>query len=115
MSLYMIRNSKQEKPNIEIINGDRQPLGVHYRETPFSMTKINYEEGDKFYLLSDGIIDQFDELKALKYEKKRLRNFLEHKSGLPMAIQKLEFSRQMISWKGGSGQIDDQLLVGLMI
>ena len=90
------------------------PISVHYQiNKSFSTKKINYNSGDRIYLFSDGIIDQFGGKNNKRFMKKR---FLE----LLLDIQQTEINKQSElllksynNWRKNTDQIDDILILGV--
>ena len=78
--LYLIHNR-----NIQIIKGDRQPVGVHpfNKQVPFKTHHLELENNDALYLFSDGITDQFGGANNKKFTAKRLQNALLEIVALP--------------------------------
>jgi serine phosphatase RsbU (regulator of sigma subunit) len=75
--------------------------------------KIN--EGDSFYIFSDGIVDQFGGQKNKKFLTKRLKQVLFDAQMYDMEEQKKIIQKSIIDWKGKNQQIDDILLVGVQV
>ena len=100
--------------NVFEIKADRMPISVHYQITKsFTTTKINYTSGDRIFLFSDGIIDQFGGKKNKRFMKK---NFIE----LLLNIQSNDIKKQSDlivkayeNWKNNNEQIDDILVLGI--
>ena len=107
---YLIRDDQ-----ITEFKGDNMPIAMFYRMDPFNFKDIEIKKGDVFYLLTDGIIDQFGGELNQKFGRKRIMElFLEiHK--LPMVEQKDIINKAFIDWKGNQDQIDDITIVGLRI
>lgn len=116
--LYLIRNSK-----LEIIKPDKQPIGRHAMETkPFTTHRIPLEQGDCFYIFTDGIADQFGGSKGKKFKYQQLQEILLQNHRLPMAEQKQILVNAINNWinrpedEGGAfDQTDDMLVIGFRI
>ena len=107
--LYLVRNG-------ELIEhkGDRMPIGHHDGETlPFSQETIELRKGDRFYLFSDGICDQFGGPLGKKLRSAGLKQWLVDTAPLSMDDQYQSISDRFRLWKGKEEQIDDVLLIGL--
>lgn len=76
---------------------------------------LDLEEGDTFYMASDGFQDQFGGEHNKKYMKKRFRNFLLSISHLTMYEQQQRIEQEFDNWKGDGGQTDDVLLMGIRV
>lgn len=75
--------------------------------------KIN--DGDSFYLFSDGIVDQFGGAKNKKFLTKRLKQVIFDSQMYKMEEQKRIIQKSIIDWKGKNIQVDDILMVGVKI
>lgn len=118
--LWIVRN----KTLLEY-RGDRMPIGIYIAEKEsFTNHVIKIEHGDRLYLFSDGITDQYGyengELK--KFTAKRLRQFLEKNHSLPMNVQKIFLDTLLHDWKVSNDirlpaaqQTDDITVLGIHI
>jgi serine phosphatase RsbU (regulator of sigma subunit) len=68
---------------------------------------------DIIYFFTDGYHDQFGGPNEKKFSTKRLRKKLHEIHALPMAEQKAELEKTMVSWKGNFEQLDDILVMGI--
>lgn len=109
-SLYIIREGKL----IEI-KANKQPVGKHYRQNPFTNHKINLKENDSIYTFSDGFADQFGGVKGKKFMVKRLRNLLISISDKAISDQKGILFKEFNDWKGQLEQVDDVCIIGLKV
>lgn len=110
----MIKISQNE---LFTISGARVPVGSNQygKSKQYYKTDINYKEGDKFYLFTDGYQDQFGGPKGKKFQRKKMRNLLHQISKLPMAEQRDLLERTLSDWQKDEEQTDDILLIGLTI
>ncbi|MEO8588325.1 MAG: SpoIIE family protein phosphatase [Flavobacteriales bacterium] len=109
--LYLIRRG-------ELIEhkGDRMPIGFADGEMgPFSTVTISLEAGDRIFLFSDGIQDQFGGQHGKKLKSAGLKAWLLTTATLPMDEQYQAVSDLFRMWKGDAEQIDDVLLIGLQV
>ncbi len=110
--LVMVREQKCRtyKPN-------RFPIGgVHYdAQRSFDEQIIEIQPGDRFYMFSDGYVDQFGGEKDKKFMMKRLYPLLEGMNGTPMNKQKEVLEAEFLAWKKGNEQVDDVTFVGIEI
>jgi serine phosphatase RsbU (regulator of sigma subunit) len=104
----------QNKLLIELA-ADKQPVGVHERETNFNQRYLKLNKGDLIYLFSDGLPDQFGGPKGKKFKYKQLSELLLSVAHLPMKDQKEKISFAFDNWKGNLEQVDDVTLVGIRI
>jgi len=71
-SMYLIRNNEL----IEF-KADRMPIGIHPKDSnKFTNHEIQLENGDTFYLFSDGYVSQFGGEKDEKFKTKRFTEIL---------------------------------------
>ena len=107
--LYYIREGELIQ-----IKGSKHPIGgVQNKAKVFHSEIIEYQEGDIFYMFSDGYQDQFGGPDDRKYSSKRFRELLlkVHKKSMIEQRDLLEF--ELHKWKGSSKQTDDILVMGL--
>lgn len=92
----------------------------------FETTEIELEKGDRFYLFSDGYIDQFGGEQAgngqylssgrgKKFNKKSFRNLLLEVQDLQMDEQEGYLEYAFNNWKQQLEQLDDLLVMGVEI
>lgn len=110
--LVMVRNQK-----CTVLKPDRFPIGgVHHdSDRQFTEQKIEIHQGDRFYLFTDGYVDQFGGERGKKYMMKRLHNVLENMNGTPMDKQQEVLETEFANWQGDQEQVDDVTFVGLEI
>lgn len=76
---------------------------------------ISIKKGDRFYLFSDGITDQFGGSLDKKFGYKCFRNSLVDTNHTSMEMQKELFQKKWLNWKSDRPQTDDVLLIGIEI
>jgi serine phosphatase RsbU (regulator of sigma subunit) len=109
----MLIYQKASTKEIEL-KGNRYPIGLfHDVEKNFQTHEISFENGDRFFLFSDGFADQFGGEKDKKFTKKRLKDILKQAVHLNQ-IQNLT-TNSFEEWKFKNEQTDDVLLIGLEI
>ncbi|MES2512576.1 MAG: two-component regulator propeller domain-containing protein [Bacteroidota bacterium] len=123
----------KEKSTIEYVNANR-PLYIISNDELITLTSenvniggyadfdsviptktISIKEGDKLFLFTDGITDQFGGERNKKYNPARLRQFLLMNEHLPFSELKLKLNKEISEWQGSYEQTDDILLMGLKI
>ncbi len=109
-SLIMIRDKE-----LHIIDADRQPVAIYYRETEFTNHVIQAQEGDVFYMFSDGFPDQIGGPRDRKYMIKNFKKLLLEIHDKPFAEQKELLEDELEMWQGDQSQIDDILVVGFQL
>jgi serine phosphatase RsbU (regulator of sigma subunit) len=78
----------------------------------YESNSIDLIKGDKIYLFTDGITDQFGGTKDKKFTKLKLKELIEQCSNLPLAQQKEEIKSKLMAWQGNTEQTDDILILG---
>jgi serine phosphatase RsbU (regulator of sigma subunit) len=81
----------------------------------FNNHVIDVQKGDKFYMSTDGFMDQFGGPKGKKFKQKQLRDLLVNYNDLHFDEQAQTLVNDFISWKGSLEQIDDVTLIGFEI
>lgn len=106
--LYLIRNHE-----LVHYRGDKMPVAIHYRMQPFTLHKINITKGDKFYIFSDGFVDQFGGPRQKKFMSNQFKETLVALDDVPMLKQVEKLNEIFEEWRGDSPQIDDVTLIGI--
>lgn len=110
-NLYCVRKSGEK----EIFKGDRFSVGGTFKmeNKLFNTHTIDIEKGDCFYMLTDGLLDQFGGPKNKKFTRKRFGELLDKVQGKPMFEQEMLIKSALQDWKSTSEQIDDILVMGI--
>lgn len=97
--------------------GSKFPVGGKRfkQEKVFSNTVINAEEGDRFFMFSDGFKDQFGGLGDRKFMARRFREMIVENHRLSFEAQKTLYEETLCAWQGKKPQTDDILFVGLEV
>ena len=100
------------------IRGDRKSIGNHESEIlNFKTNEIEVKKGDRIYVYTDGLVDQFGGPDGKKFRAKNLRTML-------LKAQEMEFNKQkdfvaetMVDWMQGDKYelLDDMCMVGVEI
>jgi serine phosphatase RsbU (regulator of sigma subunit) len=99
------------KEKLEEIKGNNLPIGSSFHEEKnFVAHTFRLEEGDRIYLFSDGLVDQFDNLDLKRLTSKGLRKILISLQEMPLQEQKMALSEHFEQWKGKNRQTDDLVL-----
>lgn len=110
--LYLLRNGEL----IEY-SGSRKAIGgiplAKKIEKDFENHYINYQEGDKIFIFSDGLPDQFGGDQGRKYLTRRIRENLTNNPEASMAHFSRLFPKDFYEWMGDHKQLDDVLLIGI--
>lgn len=110
--LYYVRKNK-----IYEIKGSKFPVGStqYGPEKDFKLNAIQYEDGDVFYIFSDGFQDQFGEKEKRKFMSRRFRELILSVNRLPLKLQLEKISKEFQSWKGKAPQTDDVTVIGIRV
>ncbi len=111
--LLFMRNGQ-----LEVYKGDRRAIGGNhnlYKDKKFTQFELDLEKGDRIFIFSDGITDQFKEGSFEKFQEKQLRQIISENSKLNMNQLHQLIQSKVNEWKGTYRQIDDILLIGIEI
>lgn len=96
--------------------GARYPIGFYDNiDKVFETTTIQLQQGDTFYLFSDGYVDQFGGEKTKKFNKKAFRNLLLDIQYLSLEEQEGYLEYVFNNWKQQEEQTDDVCIIGLKV
>ncbi len=112
--LYLIRKGAKD---IEQYKGDRHAVGgitdPEKEKKSFNTHRIQIQEGDEFYIFSDGYPDQFGGRKGKKLKYKAFRELILEKSGFKdLSKLEQELEKSFEEWRGDHEQVDDVLVIG---
>ncbi|MBN1181481.1 MAG: SpoIIE family protein phosphatase [Bacteroidales bacterium] len=108
--LYLIRNGE-----LIVTDADNMPVAIHERMDEFTNHVIKLEQGDIFYLFSDGFADQFGGDSGKKFLKGKFKKLLAGLQDKSMADQKKILDETLEQWKGNYSQVDDILVIGVRV
>lgn len=103
------------KQEIIEIKADRQPIGIHFNDKPFTNHRLEYQDGDIFYLFSDGYVDQFGGPSGKKFKWTQFKKLLLSIQDKPMDEQETILNTTIQNWMGEEEQIDDILVIGVRL
>jgi ligand-binding sensor domain-containing protein/serine phosphatase RsbU (regulator of sigma subunit) len=110
-NLVYIRDGK-----LEVIKADRFSVCVSNDDPgPFIMKEIDLQEGDIFYLFSDGYKDQFGGNFDKKYLVPHFHLTLLEIHKLPMSNQRDILEKKLAEWMKGGVQTDDVTVMGIRL
>jgi len=100
---------------IDEIKGNKQPVGKFADNTPFQTHKMEMNEGDTFYIFTDGYQDQFGGERGKKFKAAQMKELL-----LSLANESMEKQCETIQnafevWKGKLEQVDDMCFIGVRL
>ena len=101
--------------NIEETKGNRYPIGggSSYIKNGFTTHEFDINEGDCFYMFSDGFPDQFGGPKDKKFMNKKFKELLQEIQSLLPKEQIFRLDTELKNWKGETEQVDDILVIGV--
>lgn len=94
------------------IKGSRYPIGGGYEGKEFELHTLPYKPGDRFYIFSDGLVDQFGGPQGRKFTPGRLKRILTENLHMPLQEQQALISNTFSEWLGDFEQLDDVMLIG---
>lgn len=99
---------------LQEVKPDKMSIGGEQLEEEriFSTHMLEAEEGDVFYMFSDGIVDQFGGPDQKKFSTKKLKELMKENYQEKMSIQRAMFNLVWKDWKADGEQIDDVTLIG---
>lgn len=100
----------------QLISGTRFQLasGKH-RSADFETVEIETQPGDRFFLFTDGITDQFSDKTGKKLGTRRFIDEISQLQHLPLKKQKAEIEALLLAWQGKERQTDDMLLIAFEV
>jgi len=109
----------QRNSDIISYKGDRRSIGgiygKRYANKEFTNKRIEYKKGDRFFIFSDGLTDQFDEVNKSKFQTKRLIEVINKSRKTNMDNLEVKLNNKLENWQGNYRQIDDILFIGIEI
>jgi len=110
--LLVVRKKGTESELIEL-KADKQPIGIYVKEREFVTKRLQTQNGDKFYIFSDGFIDQFGGEKGRKFMKTAFKELLLNNYSKDFSAQKEIFLQTYNNWTSNQyEQVDDILIIG---
>jgi len=102
---------------VKILKGDRYSVGYKQCDIDYQYKEsiIELKDNMKFYITTDGYLDQNGGDKGFPFGKKRFKKLIEENHHLPMKQQKIVFINEFIKYKEDEEQNDDITLIGLEI
>ncbi|MFW5792824.1 MAG: tetratricopeptide repeat protein [Bacteroidota bacterium] len=116
--LWIIRNDNNKI--IEEIIPDKTSVAIHLKMKDFQTHTINLKKGDKLFMFSDGIIDQFGGPDGKKFTKKQFKNILLKSASNSLDRQKADIEHVLNIWQKPNpvehfDQVDDITVLGVCI
>jgi hypothetical protein len=107
--LYIIRKGQPLE-----FRGDRHPVGGNqHGEKHFQTQTIPIYPGDRIYLTTDGVFDQFGGESKRKFTYRRFLSAIMETIELPMPEQGKKLTKVLLEWQGYYDQLDDITILGI--
>jgi PAS domain S-box-containing protein len=106
-----------EKGRVEIIKGSKYSGGYKKCDSNYSYNEVtlNVNEGMRFYLSTDGFLDQIGGDKGFPFGKKRFKKLIEELNNLSLKEQKRLFLEKLNEYQGDNERVDDITVIGVEI
>jgi serine phosphatase RsbU (regulator of sigma subunit) len=106
-----------EEGHLHHIKPDKHSIGYVHSDVDLTFTNqtLELKEGMRFYLTTDGIIDQIGGSKRIAYGKKRLMEVIYDNHQKPMEEQQAIILEQYYNYKGDESQRDDNTMIAFQI
>jgi len=111
--IWIVRKGQTE---IEEIKGTKNAIGgfTEYNQK-FHVNEIKLQQGDTFYLSTDGYADQFGGAEDKKLMTKKFKQLLLNIQHKTMKEQENHLENFIENWKSGAEQVDDILVIGVRL
>ncbi|MFO8068022.1 MAG: tetratricopeptide repeat protein [Bacteroidales bacterium] len=122
--LWIIRKDNKNKEfeditkMVDVTKGDNMTLAISPKMKDFTCHKIELNKGDRIYLFSDGLVDQFGGPQGRKFMSKNLKTILAQTANESINNQKNIIEDALDNWMNppesrSFGQIDDITMIGM--
>lgn len=97
------------------VKSNKQSVGGRPEDTPDAYTgeQVDLLPGDRIYIYSDGLTDQFGGEDHRKYTARRFRELIQELGSMPMREQGAYIDKVIEEWRGSVEQTDDIILIGI--
>lgn len=112
---HLTSDEHAEQMVLNEIKADKQPVGKHASEKPFTTQTIKLKKGDQLYLFTDGYADQFGGPEGKKFKYKQLKDLLIKIAPVKSLERKEILEKTLISWMHHLEQVDDICIIGVDI
>lgn len=109
--IWIIRNGQT---TVEEIKATKKAIGGLTEDNQhFNSHEIKFQQGDTFYIFSDGYADTFSGQGGKKLTTKKFKEILLGIQNISMQDQELHLDNFIENWKSGTEQVDDILVIGV--
>ncbi len=107
---------RKNKPEVEEIKATKKAIGGFTEDNQhFDSHEIQLQQGDTFYIFSDGYADTFSGENSKKLTTKKFKEILLRIQEKTMVEQKKHLDEFIESWKDNTEQVDDILVIGIRL
>jgi serine phosphatase RsbU (regulator of sigma subunit) len=111
--VWIIRNGQTE---VEEIKATKVAIGgLTSDDQHFDTHEIKLQQGDTFYICTDGYADQFSGKDGKKLMTRKLKEILVGIQNKSMQEQEQHLDNFVEDWKAGIEQVDDILVIGIRV
>ena len=111
--IWIIRNGQTE---VEEIKATKTAIGgLTDDEHHFDSHEIKLQQGDTFYICTDGYADQFSGQNGKKLMTRKFKEILVNIQSKSMQEQETYLDNFIENWKAGTEQVDDILVIGVRL
>jgi serine phosphatase RsbU (regulator of sigma subunit)/Tfp pilus assembly protein PilF len=104
------------KTGLQLLKGEKFTIGERRIQEPVIQThSISLEDGDRFYVFSDGMTDWLGGAKKRRITTPIFLQWLEAASALPFDERKHAIEQNLLGWQKNTAQADDALLAGFEV
>ena len=118
LPIYIVKSEKNvnKKRDLLQLRGDLFPIGMSdFEDYSYKNKQVQLDEGDIFYMFSDGYADQFGGKKGRKFLSANFKKLLLSIAHYPLEEQKEKLHKEIQKWKGDIKQIDDIMVLGIKV
>lgn len=110
--LWMIKKGTKE---VMQVDPEKQPIGKHAANVPYTTHEFVLHSGDLIYLFTDGFADQFGGEKGKKLKASRMKELLVEVCEMNLTQQHDYILKKFEEWRGDLEQIDDVCIIGIKL
>ncbi|PLX13593.1 MAG: hypothetical protein C0594_01015 [Marinilabiliales bacterium] len=115
----LLPRSEYEKLKAFEVKADKMPVAIYEKMDKFQNKEVAVNKGDRLYVFSDGLPDQFGGPKGKKLKYKAFRQLLLESAVCPISQQKIEIENFIDEWisdkSGDYEQLDDICILGFEV
>ncbi len=110
--LYIVRKNETNEVVVQRIKPSKVTIGYDQLSKPFTVHSLVLNKGDKVYMSSDGLVDQFGGKHNKKLKRIGFIDLLKNVYNIETNQQEEYFENFLKEWTGPNEQIDDILVLG---